>query len=269
MRTSERAETTVERPTKRGSEGALVRGLLDFLLPPVCLGCDKLIAPGDAARLVCRLCRARLRPPPAPLCGRCGAPRLRTGRPENDACGECNGWSPGIMRARSAFLLHPPADRIVHQLKYRGWHKLATVMAAAMAQLELPRQMASCDLVQPVPTTNSRIRERGYNQAALLGAAYAQDTSKQFVEWLERTPGASSQTTLQPAKRAANVAGAFRVRSAALGSVAGAHIILVDDVLTTGATVSECTETLIAAGAAAVCVLTYARALDTRRLLAS
>jgi predicted amidophosphoribosyltransferase len=72
---------------------------------------------------------------------------------------------------------------------------------------------------------------------------------------------------LQPAKRAANVAGAFRVDSSQQDCIAGAQVLLVDDVLTTGATVSECAETLAAAGASSVCVLTYARALDTERLL--
>jgi ComF family protein len=122
-------------------------------------------------------------------------------------------------------------------------------------------------VVQAVPTTKARLRERGYNQAALIAQAFARKTQIPYVEWLDRAPATSSQTTLQPAKRAANVAGAFCLRPAEQQSVAGCRIILIDDVLTTGATVSECADTLAAAGAAAVCVLTYARALDTERLL--
>jgi ComF family protein len=245
----------------------LLRGLLDLFLPPVCLACDKLIASGDAARLVCRRCRTLLRPPPPPLCERCGAPRLRTGRPDREHCGECERWPTSIAHARSAFLLHAPADRIVHQLKYRGWQGLAPIMAAAMARVLLPDAMRWYDVVQPVPTTRSRMRERGYNQAGLIAASYAQNAKKQCVDWLERSPASSSQTTLQPAKRAANVAGAFRVSAAGWNSISGARILVIDDVLTTGATVAECAETLAAAGAASVCVLTYARALDTNRLL--
>lgn len=243
----------------------LLRGLLDLLLPPVCLGCDKLIAPGDAARLICRRCRTLLREPPAPLCQRCGAPRLRTGRPDTEHCGECERWPTTLVHARSAFLLHPPADRIVHQIKYRGWHSLAPIMAAAMARVLLPDAMRTCDVVQAVPTTRSRVRERGYNQAGLIASSYAEQTRRMHVNWLERAPASSSQTTLQPAKRAANVAGAFRLCDR--HSAAGRDFLLVDDVLTTGATVSECAETLAGAGAASVCVLTYARALDTERLL--
>ena len=130
-----------------------------------------------------------------------------------------------------------------------------------------PESMSLCSVVHAVPTTRTRIRERGYNQAALIAQAYAREIRNDYVEWLERAPASSSQTTLQPAKRAANVAGAFRVRSEAVESVRGRRVLLIDDVLTTGATVSECAETLAAAGAASVCVLTYARALDTERLL--
>lgn len=243
----------------------LARGLLDLVLPPVCLGCDGLIAAGDSARLLCRRCRTRLRPPPEPLCERCGAPRLRTGREPDSICGNCAHWPAHILHARSAFLLHPPADRVVHQIKYRGWRALARHMGEAMAALHLPDAMRRCTLVQPVPTTRARIKERGYNQAAEIASAFAGITGRTIVDWLERAPSAASQTTLQPAKRAANVAGAFRLCAAE--PIEGAHVLVVDDVLTTGATVAECAETLVAGGAASICVLTYARALDTERLL--
>ena len=245
----------------------LARGLLDLILPPVCLACDRLIAPADRARLVCRRCRSRLRPPPQPLCSRCGAPRLRTGRSDAETCGECARWPEALACARSAFLLLPPADRIVHQLKYRGWRALADLMGSTLARVHRPEPMSLCTLVHAVPTTATRIRERGYNQAALIAQALARKIELPCADYLERAPAASSQTTLQPAKRAANVAGAFRVRADMAGAMRGERILLVDDVLTTGATVAECAETLAAAGAVSVCVLTYARALDTERLL--
>lgn len=244
----------------------LARGLFDLVLPPVCLACDRLIAAADSSRLVCRRCRSLLRPPPAPLCNRCGAPRLRTGRAEAETCSNCESWPASILAARSAFLLQPPADRIVHQLKYRGWHCLGQVVGESLGRVQQPPQMRSCTVVQAIPTTRSRIRERGYNQAGLIAEAFANQTRSTLVDWLERAPAASSQTTLQPAKRAANVAGAFRLRSETQDRVQNARILLIDDVLTTGATVSECAETLAAAGAASVCVLTYARALESQRL---
>jgi ComF family protein len=244
----------------------LARGLLDFLLPPVCLACDRLIAAGDASRLVCRRCRSLLRPPPSPICQRCGAPSLRTGRAATEMCGLCESWPAHITHARTAFLLQPPADRIVHQLKYRGWHCLGAVVGETLARVEMPAAMRESNAVIAVPTTRSRIRERGYNQAGLIAESFARQTQRSLVHWLERAGSASSQTTLQPAKRAANVAGAFRLRPGSEDRVKNARILLIDDVLTTGATVSECAGTLADAGAASISVLTFARALDTQRL---
>jgi ComF family protein len=164
--------------------------------------------------------------------------------------------------------LHPPADRIVHQLKYRGWRALAAPMAEHMASLHLPSEPAHAPRTCiPVPTTRRRERERGYNQAALLAQEYAKRADIEVREWLYRTGSRGTQTTLQPAARAANVAGAFALDPAAMDAVQGAHVLLVDDVLTTGATAVECANTLTAAGACCVSILTFARALDTRRLI--
>lgn len=247
----------------------LFEALLDLVFAPTCLGCDGPIAPGDDARLVCRLCRTRLRPVPGPLCDRCGAPRLRTGREAGVRCGECRDWPASLRAARSAVLLHPPGDRLVHQLKYRGWHALAEPMAERMAALPLPADVErEARIVVPVPTTPSRIRERGYNQAERLASAYARLTGRVLVEALERASARSTQTVLQPVARQANVAGAFRPAAGA-AEIAGAHCLLVDDVLTTGATATECTRTLVAAGARCVSIVTFARALDARRLIAT
>lgn len=241
--------------------------LLDLVFAPVCLGCDGPIAPDDRARLVCRRCRSRLRALPSPACPRCGAPALRTGRVAEPTCGECRNWPAALRAARSACLLHPPGDRIVHQLKYRGWSALAEPMAERMAALSFPVDVEEeAAIVVPVPTTKSRIRERGYNQAELLARAYARRTGRRIELVLERVSASQTQTVLQPAARGANVAGAFRVTGAGKRLIQGEHLLLVDDVLTTGATATECTRTLVAAGARCVSLLTFARALDARRL---
>ena len=161
--------------------------------------------------------------------------------------------------------MHRPADRIVHQLKYRGWKGLAKHMAEPMvkAWTNLPKP----DVVMAVPTTPERIRQRGYNQAQLLADIIAEMLGCECITLLERPASKATQTTLQPAARGANVAGAFRLQMEHAKRVQNAHILIVDDVLTTGATAAECTRTLVAAGARCTSVLTYARALDTRRLL--
>jgi ComF family protein len=237
--------------------------LLDLVFAPVCLGCDGLIAPADRLRLACRRCRTRLRPPPAPRCARCGAPLRMTGRPViGSRCPECSDWPDALRAARSAFLLEPPADRFVHQLKYRGWRRLAAPMAAMMTSVVWPEDAHEPAVIVPVPTTRRRLRERGYNQAGLLAAELGRFTGRPVDELLQRVAGTRTQTTLQPAARAANVAGAFRAGDAA----AGRHVILVDDVLTTGATAAECARTLVGAGACCVRLVTFARAFEIRGL---
>lgn len=242
----------------------LLRGVITLVLAPRCLGC------GDATRdpdaLVCGRCRARLRMPPPPLCPRCGMPRPRTGRAHGPRCQECLEWPAGLRTARSACLLREPADALVHHLKYRGWRALGTVMAARMARVPLPADTArETRLVVPVPTTAVRLRERGYNQAEVLAAELARVTGRTLLTGLRRTPGTSSQTTLQPVARLANVAGAFAPVEEKAADLAGEHLLLVDDVLTTGATVGACAETLVEAGARCVSVLTFARATGRLR----
>lgn len=244
----------------------ILASLLDLVFAPVCLACAGAIAAGDPKRLICGRCRSRVRPPRPPVCARCGAPLLRTGRVSGPLCGECDRWPAALRAARSACLLEPPADRIVHQLKYRGWHALAEPVADRMAAVALPPDVEEeTALAVPVPTTPARRRQRGYNQAELLARAYARRTRRRAKLLLERTTGTATQTALQPAARQANVAGAFRVARGMERHVVGAHLLLVDDVLTTGATAAECTRTLVAAGARTASVITFARALEARR----
>jgi ComF family protein len=248
----------------------LGESILDLVFAPVCLACDGAIAPGAAARLVCGRCRSRLRTLPAPACPRCGAPRLRTGREPGPTCRECHIWPADLRSARSACLLHPPADRIVHQLKYRGWSALGAFMGERMAALALPRDVErEARIVVPVPTTRKRMRTRGYNQAALIAQGFARSTGRRVEPWLLREAARGSQTTLQPAARRANVAGAFHAAHGVERRIRGAHVILVDDVLTTGATAVECSRVLVEAGARCVSLVTFARALDARRLTQS
>src|SRR5690606_25396345 len=134
---------------------------------------------GDNARLVCRLCRSRLRRLPWPHCERSGAPPLKTGRDDASQCRECGAWPPAIRAARSAVLLAPPADRIVHQLKYRGRQALARPIGECLAPIVLPpgarEEARTC---VPVPTTAERLRTRGYNQAQRIAEAYATLTGR-------------------------------------------------------------------------------------------
>ncbi len=180
-------------------------------------------------------------------------------------CLACRTWSPSLSAARYAFVLEPPADDLVHALKYEGWPELADFMGQELARLDLPETVSSGrSAVVPVPTTSGRLRSRGYNQAELLARRLAEDRHLPMCRAILRTAEGLSQTSLTPAERRENVRGAFSQVDRAVRLIGGAHVVLVDDVLTTGATASEAAATLMGMGAATVTLVAFGRALATR-----
>lgn len=246
-------------PRARGWVSDLVR----VLLPAGCVACGRWLPEerGEEPPLTCPTCRSRLRAAPWPRCGRCHFP-AGTGRAGGAGCRECAAWPGELTRARWAWLLRPPADDLVHGLKYGGWTALATEMGRAVA---VAAAGEDADLVVAVPTTARRIRERGYNQAALLAETVARSLGLPRVDALVRTRDGPTQVALPPSRRRANVKGAFAVRDGAFRSLDGARVLLVDDVLTTGATAGSAAIELTGAGAASVTLATFARALPYRR----
>lgn len=180
-------------------------------------------------------------------------------------CGECRRWPPALRGARSAVVLEPPADRLVHALKYDGWRELAGLMGERMARTRLPPTTADPRaVVVPVPTTRTRRRRRGYNQAAVLAEAVAGRLRRPVVRALRRRSGGRTQVSLRPLERDRNVRRAFSARAGEASRVRGRPILLVDDVLTTGATAGAAVRALDAAGVGDVVLLTFARALPYR-----
>ena len=242
------------------SRGSLARERLDFFLPSACLGCRDHLALERTSELVCGRCRTRLRELPWPRCDRCGYP-LGSRAARGTACLECRDWDGELTGARSAVVLRPPADDLVHGLKYGGWAELAVFMGRRMARSAVPPPLATGPyLVVPVPTTRRRMRSRGYNQAHLLASAVADEVDRPLLEALERHEGGATQVGLHPAQRRANVKKAFAVRDDAVAVLSGARVLLVDDVLTTGATATVTARVLVQAGAVEVFLSTFARA---------
>lgn len=168
-----------------------------------------------------------------------------------------------LTRARFAFAHQTPANDLVHALKYDGWRELADCMARSMAGCVVP-ELFGLDraLVVPIPTTRQKLRHRGYNQAAVLAERLASAWGWPLCHALQRIGVSTSQTLLTPGQRRANVRRAFGPAQDGPNRVLSRDVLLVDDVLTTGATASEAALTLAGMGAASVTVVAYARALS-------
>jgi ComF family protein len=155
-----------------------------------------------------------------------------------------------------------PASSIVHALKYAGWAKVADEMGERMSRLSWPRDVVEERAgIVPIPLSPARKRERGYNQSELL----AQGLSRRWripvwEQIVVRSRETDSQTRLTPEQRQGNVAGSFEICRGTPDSLEGAHVVLVDDVVTTGATLNECAKVLYDAGARIISYVTFGRA---------
>jgi ComF family protein len=164
----------------------------------------------------------------------------------------------GIAQLEWCARFNGPARAALHALKYGGERRLAGPLGELMAMRWL-RAGAGGEVVVPVPVHRSRRRERGFDQAELLAEACARRLGRPIWHALERHERTAAQHALGRTDRARNVGGAFAVRPGWSAALRGRWLVLVDDVMTTGATLSACAGALLAAGAAAVSALTFAR----------
>lgn len=234
------------------------RQIFETLFPPCCVLCRRSLEPGGAP--LCPVCRHRLPRVAHPRCARCGATDVL--RSANDTgCPACWEWPNDLPAARSPFRMEGGAAELVRALKYGGWSRLAGPMGRSMERCaaELAAAAEQAPTLVPVPLTRSRRRERGFNQAELLALALAEATGWKVERALLRRPGGRRQASLGRSERLRNVAAGFVPKAPSPAS--GTPAILVDDVLTTGATASACSAALEAAGWAPLGTVVFARAL--------
>jgi ComF family protein len=229
--------------------GALARGwaaAVAALFPARCLGCGRR---GDPFCPTCWADLARLRPP---YCPRCSRPE-RTGT----RCRDCQRAGPALAAVRAACAYTGPVALAVRRLKYSRERYLAAPLAALLEECLAARPLA-IDALVPVPLDPTRSRDRGYNQAALLAAPVAAALNVPLApDWLQRSRPTRPQVGLNARERRANVRGAFTCPEPA--AVGDRRLLVVDDVMTTGATLEACADALMAAGAAGVWGLVVAR----------
>jgi len=241
-----------------------VDAAVSIVLGPLCAAChEPLDEPTRGA--VCQSCWSSIVPITPPCCRTCGDP-LPTWRrsaemrlsPDaaDDRCRRCVRMNPPIAMARSIGAYEGSLRAIVHALKYDPRRTIARHLAARM-RVAGAGVLADVDLAVPVPLHPSRERTRGFNQAREL----ARHLGPPMLDALVRTRRTASQADLPAARRHANVRGAF---SCCREDVADATIVLVDDVSTTGATLSACAAALMEAGAQEIRALTAAKAVARR-----
>ncbi|HYU54134.1 MAG TPA: phosphoribosyltransferase family protein, partial [Gemmatimonadaceae bacterium] len=151
---------------------------------------------------------------------------------------------------------------IIHALKYEGWATVAEEIAGRMSRLSWPLDVVEeRTAIIPIPLASARKRQRGYNQSALIAHGLARRWRiPVWEELVTRSRETSSQTKLTPEQRLDNVAGSFRIDSRGLEKLRGAHLVIVDDVVTTAATLNACATALYEAGARIISYLTFGRA---------
>ena len=221
-----------------------VSALVDLFYPQRCVGCGR-----RASDLLCPACFEALPDVGRPVCGRCGMPTAF----ETFVCEECKNLDFGFESARAPLRYEGVGKEIVHALKYRGYTRVVDRLAAPLmvGTLDTGHRF---DAVVPVPLHHSRLRRRGFNQAELLARGVARNINAPVSDTLQVVRRTRDQVDLSASERRENVAGAYASRGRLRGT-----ILLIDDVFTTGATMSSCAESLLRAGAGEVHALSLCR----------
>ncbi len=237
------------------------RKSVDLILPPQCLSCRTPLA----VQGFCAPCWRELGFIEAPLCDWLGIP-FDYDPGEGILSAAAIADPPSYSKARAVVRYDDRARKLVHWFKYKDGLEAAPILARLMKRSgrELIDQ---CDMIIPVPLYRSRLWVRRYNQAAALALVIAKDTGLEYEpQLLDRVRKTKTQVGLSAAQRRRNVSGAFAVNENCFERVSGKRVLLVDDVITTGATIEACSRAILSGGAENVDVLAFARVVDPLQL---
>jgi ComF family protein len=233
----------------------------DAALPPLCPSCRE---PVGVTSGLCPACWSKLSPIERPFCERLGIPFVYDPGPGILSM-QAIADPPSYQRARAAVRYDEVARTLVHAFKYGDRLDLAPTMGRWMARAghEL---LAEADLIMPVPLHWRRLWARRFNQSAALAEVVSEISGVPVGHMaLKRTKATPQQVGLSRSERALNVQGVFKVSPEGKAAVARRRVLLMDDVLTSGATADACARTLLRAGARNVDVLVFARVVDATR----
>ncbi len=230
-----------------------------FLAPPNCHGCGTVLYERLNAfdTNMCWDCARGLPVLAVHTCPLCGHPVRSAEDFEGGRCAACRQAAPGFDRLNACFAYNGIARQLIRQFKYQGRPYLARTMARLIFTVVPKDALSVFDGLVPVPLFPSRLREREFNQARALAECLAAEAGVPVLPVLTRTKNTRSQATLTQGARRTNVQGAFRVIPG--HDLDGRRLLLIDDILTTGATASEAANALKEAGARHVAVLTFAK----------
>jgi ComF family protein len=234
----------------------MLDGLVSLFYPPICAECLVSVSPGE---YLCETCNGNALRIESPFCRKCSEPFSGT-ISSHFTCANCADRTLHFETAVSAFRSRGVVRRVIHQFKYGGEVYLRHLVSRWLDAAFEDERMAvrQFDLLVPVPLHPARKRERGFNQAEALAKLIARKRGIPCQPLLKRVRYTTTQTAFDRTERMNNLRNAFRLRKNA--DVRGLRVLLIDDVLTTGATLSECAHVLRKAGALSVCAATAARA---------
>jgi competence protein ComFC len=222
-------------------------GWIDWVFPPICGGC------GSMGERWCSTCQAGITRISGNICPHCGEPQVGV-----ELCPSCRTNPPGYSQLRSFAQFQGPIRNATHRLKYQRDIGLGEALSIHLIELYNVNKW-KVDVIVPVPLSVNRQKERGYNQSSLLGRPLALAINKPFrTDMLLKNRETHTQVGLNALERKRNVAGAYSTHP---NLVNGKSILIIDDVTTTGSTISACAQALHQAGASAVYGLTLTRAV--------